>query len=90
MRFEKIWVKQCLAAKDIKRRFGVKDALDYLILEKLVMFADAAETRPEFEQELPRFLAAVWKVFNQYELAGYIATLKPRPRKRLRRLLYLR
>jgi hypothetical protein len=90
IRFEKIWVQQCKATRGIKRRFGVKSALDYLIREKLLNFADAAEERPEFARELPRFLAEVWRIFNQYEIAGYIASLKPKERKRLRSLLYLR
>jgi hypothetical protein len=90
VRFEKIWVEQCKATKGIKRRFGVKSALDYLIREKLLNFADAAEQHPEFAQELPRFLAEVWRIFNQYEIAGYVASLKPKQRKRLRGLLYLR
>ena len=77
IRFEKIWVQQCKATKGIKRRFGVKSALDYLIREKLLNFADAAEQRPEFARELPRFLAEVWRIFNQYEIAGYVASLKP-------------
>ena len=90
IRFEKIWVQQCKATKGIKRRFGVKSALDYLIREKLLNFADAAEQRSEFARELPRFLAEVWRIFNQYEIAGYVASLKPEQRKRLRSLLYLR
>ena len=90
IRFEKIWVQQCKATKGIKRRFGVKSALDYLIREKLLNFADAAEQRPEFARELPRFLAEVWRIFNQYEIAGYVASLKPKQRKTLRSLLYLR
>ena len=90
IRFEKIWVQQCTATKGIKRRFGVKSALDYLIREKLLNFADAAERHPEFARELPRFLAEVWRIFNQYEIAGYVGSLKPKQRKRLRSLLYLR
>jgi len=70
--------------------FEVKSALGYLIREKLLNCADAAERRPEFARELPRFLAEVWRIFNQYEIAGYVASLKPKQRKRLRRLLYLR
>jgi hypothetical protein len=89
MRFEKIWVKQCTATRGIRRRFGAKSALDYLIIEKLVMFAQEAERQPKFAKELPRFLAAIWQVFNQYELAGYVASQKPAARKQLRRLLYL-
>ena len=90
MRFEKIWTGQCRATKAIKRRFGAKSALDYLIGEKLLTFADAATDHPEFAKELPRFLAAVWRVFNEYESAGYVASRKPAARKSLRQLLYLR
>ena len=67
MRFEKVWTAQCKATKGIKRRFGAKSALDYLIGEKLTTFADAAE-----------------------ELAGYVASQRPRKRARLRQLLILR
>lgn len=90
MRFEKIWVKQCKATKGIRRRFGAKDALDYLIGEKLLRFAEEAECCPKFAEELPRFLAAIWHVFNEYEIAGYVASQPPAARKQLPRLLYLR
>ena len=48
MRFEKVWVEQCKATKVIKRCFGAKSPLDYLIGEKLIVFADAARTEPAF------------------------------------------
>ena len=72
-----IWIEQCRATRAIKRRFGVKDALDYLVGEKLRMFAGAARHDAAFARELPRFLAAIWRVFNEYELAGYVAMQKP-------------
>ena len=84
MRFEKIWIEQCRATRAIKRRFGVKDALDYLVGEKLRMFACAARYDAAFARELPRFLAAIWRVFNEYELAGYVAMQKPTVRRQLR------
>ena len=68
---------------------GAESALDYLIREKLIMFADEAERRPNFAKELPRFLAGIWQVFNQYELAGYVDSQRPAARKRLRKLLYM-
>jgi hypothetical protein len=89
MRFEKIWVKQCKATRAIKTRFGAKSALDYLVGEKLAIYADEAERNPKFHEELPRFLAAIWQVFNQYEIAGYVASQKPTARKQLRQLLYV-
>jgi len=88
MRFEKIWVEQCRATRAIKRHFGVKDALDYLVGEKLRAFADAARQDVAFARELPRFLAAIWRVFNEYEIAGYVAMQRPTVRRQLRSLLY--
>jgi hypothetical protein len=90
MRFEKVWIAQCRATKGIRRRFGAKNALDYLIGEKLLTFAEAAEHLPAFAKELPRFLAAIWQVFNPYEMAGYVAVQKPALRRQLRRLLYVK
>src|SRR5216684_523867 len=73
IQFHKIWVQQCRATRGIKRRFGVKSALDYLLGEKLMNFADAAEQHPEFAAEL----------------AGYLIGLKPSRRKKLQELLYV-
>jgi hypothetical protein len=87
MRFEKIWVDQCRATRGIKRRFGVANALDYLIGEKLLTFATAARVNPDFAAELPKFLAAIWRVFNHYEVVGYVATRRPVVRRTLRQLL---
>jgi hypothetical protein len=39
----------------------------------LPTFAGAARHDAAFARERPRFLAAVWRVFNEYELAGYVA-----------------
>ena len=89
MRFEKIWVEQCRATRRIKKQFGVKKALDYLLGEKLLTFAETAEDQWEFAAELPRFQAEVWNVFNPYELAGYLTTLKPTKRKKLQKLIYV-
>jgi hypothetical protein len=87
VRFEKAWIEQCRATRAIKRRFGAKSALDYLIGEKLLAFAAAAKEHAEFAAELPRFLSAIYRVFNPYEVAGYVATRNPKTRKALQRLL---
>jgi hypothetical protein len=89
MKFHKIWVHQCRATRRIKKRFGVESALDYLLGEKLLNFAEVADRRPEFAAELPRFQTEVWNVFNPYELAGYLTTLKPSRRNKLQKLLYV-
>jgi hypothetical protein len=90
MQCHKIWREQCQATRTIRRRFGLKNALDYLVSEKLLNFAEAAEQDLEFAAELPRFQAAVWEVFHPYELAGYLAALRPMTRKKLQKLLYVR
>lgn len=89
MDFHKIWQEQCAVTPTIRKRFGVKNALDYLVGEKLVTFARAADEDPDFAAELPRFQAAVWEIFNPYELRGYVASLKPTARKKLQKLLYV-
>jgi hypothetical protein len=53
----------------------------------LVNFAEAADQDPDFADELPRFQAAIWEIFNPYELRGYLASLKPAARKKLEKLL---
>jgi hypothetical protein len=66
MHFEKIWIDQCRATRAIKRRFGVKDALDYLVGEKLRIFSGAARYDAAFARELPAIpcgdLASVQRV----------------------------
>ena len=89
MDFHKIWQEQCAATPTIRKRFGVKSALDYLVGQMLLNFADAADEDPDFAAELPRFQSAVWEVFNPYELRGYLASLKPAARKKLEKLLYV-
>jgi len=89
MKFHKIWLQQCRATRRIKKQFGVESALSYLLGEKLLNFAETADQHPEFAAELPRFQTEVWNVFNPYELAGYLTTLKPSRRKKLEKLLYV-
>jgi hypothetical protein len=64
-RLHKIWIEQCDAARTIRLRA----AFDYLIGEKLMAFADAATTRPEFKNDLPRFISEVRAIFSMEELA---------------------
>jgi len=80
-------LEQCRATRAIKRRFGAKSGRNYLIGAKLPTFVDAAKDHSDFAAELPRFLAAIYDVFNQYEIVGYVAMRKPRARKALQRLL---
>jgi hypothetical protein len=45
-KFHEIWIEQCDAARNIKTRFGLKAAFDYVITEKLLDFVSAAADHP--------------------------------------------
>jgi len=66
------WIEQCAAARGIRNRHGIVSALDYLIGEKLMTYAEAAATRPEFARELPQFVAEVRSIFSKEEIAAYL------------------
>ena len=48
-----IWSEQCAATEDIRERFGARNALDYLIGEKLFTFVMASEQDSDFAAQLP-------------------------------------
>jgi hypothetical protein len=67
-KFHEIWIEQCDAAQEIKLRYGLKAAFDYVVAEKLLNFADAAASDPEFARELARFVARVRGLFTPQEM----------------------
>jgi hypothetical protein len=75
-KFHQIWVEQCDATHEIKLRYGVRAAFDYLVAEKLLNFADAATGRPEFAKELPRFVAYVRGLFTPQEMRTHLARIE--------------
>jgi len=76
IQFERKWVEHCKAARRVKEHFGLADALGYLIGEKLLTFAEVAEQRAEFMQELPDFLQGIRTVFRLEETGEYVAQLE--------------
>ena len=71
-----IWIEQCDAAQDIKLRYGLKAAFDYVVAEKLLNFASAASQHPEFARELPRFVSQVRLMFTPQEIRTHIARVE--------------
>jgi hypothetical protein len=69
--FHRRWIEQCEAAQRIKQQFGLGNALEYLVGEKLLHFVEAAEHHPEFAQQLPRFIAEIKRVFSFAEVGNY-------------------
>ena len=74
--YHKIWIEQCAATEDICERFGTKNALDYLIGEKLFTFVMAAEQDPEFATQLPAFVATIQRLFSSEEIRKYLDHLE--------------
>jgi hypothetical protein len=75
-RFQDIWKQQCVAARGIRVQHGILSALDYLIGEKLLTYADTAVTKPEFARELPRFVSEVRDIFRGEEIRHYLDHLE--------------
>jgi hypothetical protein len=75
-KMHEIWIEQCDAAQGIKVRYGLKAAFDYLVAEKLLNFASAADQHPEFARELPRFVSRVRRTFTPEEIWTHIARLE--------------
>ncbi len=76
IQFHKIWVDQCEATGGIREQFGMQNALDYLIGEKLFHFVQAAEKHPDFAAELPAFLAEIKRLFTPAEIRDYLDHLE--------------
>jgi hypothetical protein len=76
IQFHKIWIEQCEATEGIREHFGLKNALNYLIGEKLFTFVQAAEQHPEFAAELPAFLAEIQRLFTPEEIRDYLDHLE--------------
>src|SRR5438132_3549647 len=74
--FHKIWIEQCEATEGIRERFGLDDALHYLIGEKLFSFVHAAEDDPDFAAELPAFVAEIRRIFAASEIAEFVDQLE--------------
>jgi hypothetical protein len=70
------WLEQCHATATIKERYGLKSAFDYLVSEKLLDFARAAEREPEFARHLPRFVSEVRRIFEADELRFHLARVE--------------
>ena len=81
-RWHEIWLEQCEAAETIRLRHGVKSAFDYVVGEKLLTFAEAAEAHPEFARALPQFVSELRRIFTPEEIEEHLARIE---RERLER-----
>ena len=65
------WIEQCEAAQRIKQWFGLSNALEYLLGEKLLPSPRPPSTTPILRQELPYFVAEIKRVFSLAEVGNY-------------------
>ena len=75
-KMHEIWKEQCEAAQDIKLRYGLQAALDYVVTEKLLNFIGTAADHPEFARELPGFVSQVRRMFAPAEIHAHIARIE--------------
>jgi hypothetical protein len=74
--FHKAWIDQCAAAEGIRAHFGLENALDYLIGEKLFSFLMASEQDELFAQEIPAFVEEIRRLFTVDEISAYLDHLE--------------
>ena len=75
-RWHEVWREQCEAAKSIRLNWGIESAFDYVVGEKLLNFAEAAEEHPEFAQALPQFVSRVRDMFTSEEIDEHLARIE--------------
>ena len=81
-RWHEVWREQCEAAETIRLRHGVGSAFDYVVGEKLLTFAAAAEEHPEFARALPQFVSELRRMFTSEEVEEHLTRIE---RERLQR-----
>lgn len=78
-----IWKDCCKATPEIRSRHGHRAAIEYLVGEKLIMFAQTGETTPEFLAELPAFSKKIRSMFTtaeieeHFERANHLSRVDP-------------
>lgn len=83
-RWHEVWKEQCEAAGSIRLQYGVASAFDYVVGEKLLNFAEAAEEHPEFSRALPQFVSELRRMFTPEEIEEHLARIE---RARLQRAM---
>ncbi len=68
-----LWMEQCAAAEQyIRPRFGLNNALEYLVGEKFIDYLDSPNVYPNWQADLPKFAAEIRRQFTSRELQNYL------------------
>lgn len=70
----------CKVAPNIRERHGLRAALGYVVGEKLMMFAQTAETDDAFRNELPAFCKKIRSLFTNAEIETHFETAEQNAR----------
>ena len=70
--WHEVWREQCEAAGSIRLQYGIASAFDYVVGEKLLTFAEAAEEHPEFARALPQFVSEIRRMFTAEEIEEHL------------------
>ena len=81
-RWHEVWREQCEAAESMRLQYGIVSAFDYVVGEKLLTFAEAAEAHREFARALPQFVSELRRMFTPEEIEEHLARIE---RERLQR-----
>jgi hypothetical protein len=68
---QEIWTDCCDAALHVAAQHGPDAAIDYVVGDKLMMFAELGESRPEYLAELPGFSARIRSMFTADEIIDH-------------------
>ena len=77
-RWHEVWREQCEAAESIRHQYGIVSAFDYVVGEKLLTFAEAAEENPEFARALPQFVFELRRMFTPEEIEENLTRARAR------------
>ena len=75
-KLQDIWREQCEAARGVSEQHGVVAALDYLLAEMLMTYAELAVTRPEFARGLPRIVGEIRNIYSAEEIQLFTEQLE--------------
>ena len=81
-RWHEAWREQCEAADSIRLQYGIGSAFDYVVGEKLLTFAEAAEEHAEFARALPQFVSELRRMFTPEEIDEHLARIESAPLQR--------
>src|SRR5450432_3536866 len=70
------WRDICDVVPSIREQHGLAAALNYVVGEKLMMFAHTAETEEGFRAELPSFCARIRVLFSKEEIQQHFESVE--------------